>query len=146
MIISGLYAFLQRFIVHWHTAKVSKAFRPVWVLFPCWVMEHVPFSLCWLGHSLRDDYHGAWAVLVLRTVSLKYSCCREISTGIVKELHMSSHLMEGEKVHRQHWDSKDDGQISPLYPLRLNHNCAFKATLTVKGLTCPRLFQGTVFF
>lgn len=65
--------------------------------------------------------------------------------GTVKELHMSSHPTEGEKVHQQLWDSKDDGQICPLYPFRLNHYCAFKATLTVKGLTCPRLYQGTVF-
>lgn len=144
--------FPRDFCMHHSTSahckrQQSSTFRTVWVLFPCWVMEHVaPFSLCWLGHSLRDDYLGAWAVLVFRTASLKYSCCREISTGIVKELHMSSHLMEGEKVHRQHWDSKDDGHICPIYPLLLNHNCAFKATLTVKGLTCPRLFQGTVFF
>lgn len=123
------------FIVCWNTADVSKAA----------LLENC-LSLCWLGHSLRDDYHGACAVLVFRTASLKSSCCREISMGIVKELYMSSHLMEGEKVLHQHWDSKDDGQICPLYPLRLNHNCAFKATLTVKGLTCPGLFQGTVFF
>lgn len=66
--------------------------------------------------------------------------------GTVKELHMSSHLMEGEKVHQHLWDGEGDGQICPPYPLRLNHYSAFKATLTVKGLTCLRLYQGTVFF
>ncbi len=81
---------------------------------------------------------------LFRTASLKY-CCGEISMGLVKELHMSSHLMEGEKVHQQCRDGEDDGQICPTYPLRLNHYSAFKASLTVKGLTCLRLYQGTVF-
>lgn len=83
--------------------------------------------------------------LLFRTASLKY-CCGEISMGVVKELHMSSHLMEREKVHQQRRDGEDDGQICPPYPLRLNHYSAFKAALTVKGLTCLRIYQGTVFF
>ncbi len=81
---------------------------------------------------------------LFRTTSLKY-CCREISMGLVKELHISSHLMEGGKVHQQRRDGVDDGQICPPYPLRLNHYSAFKASLTVKGLTCLRLHQGTAF-
>jgi len=55
---------------------------------------------------------------------------------------MSSHAMEGENVHQQLWDSKDD---MPTISISAQSYCAFKAKLTVKGLTCPRLYQGRIF-
>lgn len=136
-------------IMSWDTLNIINAVHLVNRLEYCLHVEWwtcCSFQFVLLGHSLRDDYHRAWAVLVFRTASLKYSCCGEISTGAVKQQRMSSHPTEGEKVHQQQWDSKDDGQICPLYLFWLSYYSAFKATLTAKGLTCFRLYYRTIVF